>query len=386
MDHYRKPSSSARMGVLISLVMCFMSLAVPARNVAAEVLVECDELIDLGSNWRNTSYGRDVDNTQCYQVPGSLILKEMTRRRAPLLIELLVSDGDFDVYMVRLPSGEVPNVRPADRINDEPVYAGMQPETFVINDIRDSKYVIAVTPSFEGERGSFRLRLKVTTPPRSSPPLPQPPQPQPPGSDVILLPTTTDGACSVNGAGLSNLCVEPYPATSGNTVFASWRIPNFSYGEFDRGDGRGFVGPILAEQRVEVTGMYALRVIRLRWVSRSGQQYIDSIAIPVQQPVQPPSPQLDTFPCSRAGIGSSNLCVQQPYPTRRGGTASVVWRITSFKYGEFDSGDGRGYVGPIAIEQRVDIPNIQAPRQIRLKWIDRDGREHVDVFVIQVVD
>jgi hypothetical protein len=94
----------------------------------------------------------------------------------------------------------------------------------------------------------------------------------------------------------------------------------------------------------------------------------------------------DSFPCSRAGLNRSNLCVLQPYPAKRGNTVSVVWRIADFKQGEFDSGDGRGYIGPINAEMRIDLPKVNAPRTIRLRWIDSSGRENVDSFAIQVVD
>jgi hypothetical protein len=94
----------------------------------------------------------------------------------------------------------------------------------------------------------------------------------------------------------------------------------------------------------------------------------------------------DLFPCSRAGLNRSNLCILQPYPAKRGSTVSVVWRITDFISGAFDSGDGRGFVGPINAEMRIDLPKVNAPRTIRLKWIDSGGRTQEDSFAIQLVD
>ncbi len=94
----------------------------------------------------------------------------------------------------------------------------------------------------------------------------------------------------------------------------------------------------------------------------------------------------DSFPCSRPGLNRSNLCVLQPYPAKRGSAVSVVWRIADFRQGEFDSGDGRGYVGPINAEMRVDLPEVTAPRMVRLRWTDTSGRAHEDTFLVQVVD
>lgn len=107
----------------------------------------------------------------------------------------------------------------------------------------------------------------------------------------------------------------------------------------------------------------------------------------------PPQPQpaantgnIDPFPCSRAGIGVSNLCIEQPYPVKRGSTAFVIWNIADFSYGEFDRGDGQGFKGPIYSQMRLDVPGINAPRTIRLRWQDKGGAEHIDSFTIQVID
>jgi hypothetical protein len=110
-------------------------------------------------------------------------------------------------------------------------------------------------------------------------------------------------------------------------------------------------------------------------------------AVPAVQPQQPAANtgSIDTFPCSRAGIGASNLCIEQPYPVPRGSTAYAVWNIVDFSYGEFDRGDGQGLKGPIYQQQRVDVPGIDAPRTIRLRWLDKSGTEHMDAFTIQVV-
>lgn len=92
------------------------------------------------------------------------------------------------------------------------------------------------------------------------------------------------------------------------------------------------------------------------------------------------------FPCSKPYLNESNLCVEQPYPVRRGSNASVVWRITTpFVGGEFDRGDGSGFKGPIYAEQRVIVENITGPRTIRLRW--NDGSKIItDQFTIQVIN
>ena len=84
-------------------------------------------------------------------------------------------------------------------------------------------------------------------------------------------------------------------------------------------------------------------------------------------PVTPGQP----FPCSKPYLNESNLCAEQPYPVQRGGSASIVWRITTgFVAGSFDNGDGTGFHGPIYAEQRIIVPNVTGPRTVRLRWTD----------------
>jgi hypothetical protein len=71
---------------------------------------------------------------------------------------------------------------------------------------------------------------------------------------------------------------------------------------------------------------------------------------------------------------------------RRGTSAFVVWRIADFRYGEFDNGNGQGFRGPIAREQRVEVQNVTSPRLIRLRWVDSSNQWREDSFVIQVDD
>ena len=91
------------------------------------------------------------------------------------------------------------------------------------------------------------------------------------------------------------------------------------------------------------------------------------------------------FPCTKGYFNASNLCIQQPYPVKIGSTAYAVWNISDFTYGEFDMGDGRGFVGPITKEQRVAIPNVTGPRLIQLRWQDHAGNWQYDSMMLQVV-
>lgn len=91
-----------------------------------------------------------------------------------------------------------------------------------------------------------------------------------------------------------------------------------------------------------------------------------------------------TYPCTRNYLNASNLCILQPYPVKSGTTAVAVWRIVNFSYGEFDAGDGRGYVGPIRAEQQWAINNVTSARVVRLRWKDRAGAWHSDYMTIRV--
>ena len=91
-------------------------------------------------------------------------------------------------------------------------------------------------------------------------------------------------------------------------------------------------------------------------------------------------------PCSLTRVMKfSNLCVQPPYPVPAGGTAKVIWRITSsFSFGEFDSGDGQGFRGPIPAEFIVDINGVNRARMIKLRWRDSEGTVYQDVMLINI--
>lgn len=84
-------------------------------------------------------------------------------------------------------------------------------------------------------------------------------------------------APSVGARGILRINVNP--VGSGATAYASWNIPNFKEGAFDKGDGRGFVGPIAPSMQVDVPGITGPRTIVVRWSDTSGNQGTDSLTI-----------------------------------------------------------------------------------------------------------
>jgi hypothetical protein len=77
------------------------------------------------------------------------------------------------------------------------------------------------------------------------------------------------------------LKVSANPIGSGATAYANWNIPNFKDGEFDKGDGRGFVGPIAGVMTVDVPGVTSARTLRLRWRDTAGQQLEDTLTLQI---------------------------------------------------------------------------------------------------------
>jgi hypothetical protein len=343
-------------------------------SAQADELIGCDTVRNLGGAWRNVQSSRNIGVVVCYVIPGASVLSF----GGTLIVEVRVTSGAFDVFVI--PGTVAVGVAASgQQLNSEPILAGTGWRQYAYAPISNSLYTVAVAPAIDGTRGSFQLRMRGIG---VAPIVPTPIPPLPP-SGTIVFPTTLDRACSTSGGFyLSNLCIETWPVAPGATAYATWRIANFRYGEFDKSDGQGFKGPINAQMRVDVPNVTAPRVVRLKWIDMAGQEYIDSVLIQVGSSPAPP-PAVDTFPCSRPGIGVSNLCIEQPYPVRVGSTAYAVWRIVSFRYGEFDKGDGQGYKGPINAEQRVEIPNITGPRTVRLRWVDTSGVTREDSFTIQ---
>lgn len=375
-------SIACRRVVQIALT-CFASVSMGLAGVAAQpasaqsTILNCDKVIGV-TPWNRQLSAVNTSDVLCYQVAGAALAAEVQRVNGAALIEMQVSRGAFDVFVFIAPATSA-NV--AEQLNDTPITAGSNWRSFAFNNIAATvNYVIAVAPASEA-RGNYRLRVRVApgAVPATPIPLPTP--------AITFFPTTSDAPCSRFALSLSGLCIDPFPVAFNGTLSVLWRIPDFRSGELDMGDGRGFVGPIAWQQKVNVPNIVAPRVIRLHWTDTSGRQFVDSILAPVgPSPASTPTVNPNAFPCSRAGMGISNLCVEPPYPVRRGTSAFVVWRIVDFRFGEFDSGDGRGFVGPIAREQRVEVPNVNAPRLIRLRWVDSTNQWREDSFVIQVTD
>lgn len=80
---------------------------------------------------------------------------------------------------------------------------------------------------------------------------------------------------------LGVLRVEANPVASGATAFATWNIPNFRDGQFDKGDGQGFKGPVAQAMRVDVPSVTGPRTIRLRWTDTNGATQEDTITLQI---------------------------------------------------------------------------------------------------------
>jgi hypothetical protein len=106
------------------------------------------------------------------------------------------------------------------------------------------------------------------------------------------------------------------------------------------------------------------------------------VIIPIGPTVPPPS--VATPIPSAATSGSRNVLRVNVNPIGSGGTAYATWSIPSFKEGEFDKGDGRGFVGPIAGAMTVDVPSVTGARTLRLRWRDTAGQQLEDTLILQV--
>jgi hypothetical protein len=373
--HGRRAAQATLVFLAIAGMVMASFGAWPQPAAAQATVINCDRILSV-TTWSRQLSAVNTNEVLCYQYSGAAIAGEMQRVNGTALVELQVTRGAFDVFVFLAPAA---TTNLAEQLNDEPITAGGGWRGFAFANVSPSNnYVVAVAPATEA-RGNFRLRVRVA---QGAQPTAQPVGP------VNIFPTTTDAPCSRYAFGLAALCIDPYPVAFNGSISVLWRINDFRYGELDQGDGQGFRGPIAREQRVVVPNITTPRVIRLRWVDTAGRQFVDSILAQVGQPIATVAPTANPnfFPCSRAGIGISNLCVEQPFPVRRGASASVVWRIADFRYGEFDRGDGQGFRGPILREQRVEVPNVTGPRLIRLRWVDSSNQWREDSFVIQVAD
>ncbi|MDW8053413.1 MAG: SH3 domain-containing protein [Anaerolineae bacterium] len=168
------------------------------------------------------------------------------------------------------------------------------------------------------------------------------------------------------------LRVEANPVPFGGTAFAVWNIPNFRDGEFDKGDGQGFKGPIAQVMRVDIPGVISNRVIKLRWRDLNGVQQEDSLTLVVAGQGALPT---------RGPLGVLNV---EANPVPFGGTGYAYWSIPNFRDGEFDKGDGQGFKGPIAQVMRVDIPGVTSNRTLKLRWRDLNGNQQEDTLTLVV--
>ncbi len=203
---------------------------------------------------------------------------------------------------------------------------------------------------------------------------------QPPATPVLVpivtlppqQPTAPPQGQLVGDKGVLRVNANPVP--SGATVFASWNIPNFKSGEFDRGDGQGYRGPVAQVMQVDVPAVIGPRTIRLRWVDLNNQVFEDAINLNVIG--APPQGQL---------VGDKGVLRVNANPVPSGATVFASWNIPNFKSGEFDRGDGQGYRGPVAQVMQVDVPAVVVPRTIRLRWVDLNNQVIEDSITINVI-
>ncbi len=163
------------------------------------------------------------------------------------------------------------------------------------------------------------------------------------------------------------------PVAAGSTIYATWNIPNFASGEFDKGDGAGFKGPIAGAMTVDVPAIGGNRTLQLKWKDAAGAEQIDTIVVVVTG-VAPPS--------AASMVGAKGILRVNANPVASGSTVFASWNIPNFREGSFDKGDGAGFKGPIAGAMTVDVPNVTGQRTVQLKWKDNNGNEQVDSIVL----
>ncbi|MFN4294718.1 MAG: Ig-like domain-containing protein [Thermoflexales bacterium] len=205
---------------------------------------------------------------------------------------------------------------------------------------------------------------------------------QPPATPVLVpivtlppQPTAPPQGQLVGDKGVLRVNANPVP--SGATVFASWNIPNFKSGEFDRGDGQGYRGPVAQVMQVDVPAVIGPRTIRLRWVDLNNQVFEDSITInvvgqnapitsgypdcnpsnPDWQANKPGNPSNWTF-CKRkdpeyVGESPGNIA----YVPRSDKLYTMAWEVYGARaiYLVFEPNSSRGPAGPL------DQPNLSRP-------------------------
>jgi hypothetical protein len=127
-------------------------------------------------------------------------------------------------------------------------------------------------------------------------------------------------------------------------VFASWNIPNFASGEFDKGDGAGFKGPVAGAMTVDVTGVTGQRVLQLKWKDTAGAEQTDTIVLVLTgQSVAAPTP-----------VASGPCDASQP-----------TWRGADPKY-PFCVGQELDYVTPGIGSKQDYAPGTN--QELEVKW------------------
>jgi uncharacterized protein YraI len=111
----------------------------------------------------------------------------------------------------------------------------------------------------------------------------------------VIPPTPAPAASTVGSRNV--LRINANPVAPGSTVYASWNIPNFREGSFDRGDGQGFKGPVAQAMTVDVPGVGGQRTVSLKWKDTSGAEFSDSVTIFIAgQPISAAPPPVQSNP------------------------------------------------------------------------------------------
>jgi uncharacterized protein YraI len=132
-------------------------------------------------------------------------------------------------------------------------------------------------------------------PPPAAPVQPAAPsvsQPAAPAANPVLVPLVPPAAPAAPAApvappvaaqpttgGKNILRINQNPVPAGTTVVATWSIPNFVSGDFDKGDGAGFKGPVAGTMQVNVENVTGQRTITVRWKDSGGAEQTDSLTI-----------------------------------------------------------------------------------------------------------
>ena len=225
----------------------------------------------------------------------------------------------------------------------------------------------------------------------AAPPLPaqpavivQPAQPAPapviipigPAGPTAAPPSVATPIPSAATVGSRNILkVNVNPVGSGGTVYASWSIPNFKEGEFDKGNGAGFVGPINAAMTVDVPSVTSARTLRVRWRDTSGQQLEDTLILQVAGQAVVVATTVVTSDCNAsnsewrgAGSASYQFCVKKDLGWTDGGSPT---RSFSYKQDQSLTADWNIY----------GIKGIRFLVEPNAAYCNKSGTSVIDVAV-----